>query len=147
MITLHGASGPRTLTVQGNDESFDKDVSFGQRRLRRQLRALVDRARELRGDAVPTDYQVERVAVREFDPTYPLDNEVPQPWPGPDPDAVLSPTGQGYGVVACGVLTARPARTVYAMALTNPGQAWTVGPERRYLAVVPILPGYEPCPS
>ena len=147
VVTLHGASGPRTVTVSGYDDTFDKYVSFGQRRLRRQLRALVDRAREVRGDGVPIDYQVERVAVREFDPTYPMDNEVPQPWPGPDPDTVLAPTGQGYGVIACGVLTAEPARTAYAMALTNPGQTWSIGAKQRNLAVVPILPGHEPCPA
>lgn len=147
VVTLHGASGPREVTVSGYSDTFDKYVSFGQRRLRRQLRALVDRAREVRGDAVPTDYQVERVAVREVDLTYPRDDEVPQPWPGPDPVRLLSPTDQGYGVIGCGVLTAGPARTAYAAALTNSGQVWSVGREKRYLAVVPILPGYEPCPA
>lgn len=69
------------------------------------------------------------------------------PWPGPEPGTFLSPTGRGYGVIACGVLTAGPDRTAYATALTNPGQVWSVDPEQRYLAVVPILPGYEPCPT
>lgn len=69
------------------------------------------------------------------------------PWPGPDLGTFLKPTERGYGVVACGVLTAGPARTAYAKALINPGQVWTVGPKQRQLAVVPILPGYEPCPA
>lgn len=147
VVTLHGASGPGKATVMGYDETYDRDVSFGERRLRRQLQALVDEARRLRGDAAVTDYQVERVAVREFEPVYPMDDEVPQPWPGPDPGTFLSPTGQGYGVVACGVLTGEPARTAYAQARANPGQVWKVGPKHRYLAVVPILPGWEACPA
>ena len=147
VVTLHGASGPRKVTVSGYSDIFDKYVSFGERRLRRQLRALVDRASEVRGDFVPTDYQVARVAVRELDPTYPLDKEVPQPWPGPNPDRFLSPTGQGYGVVACGVLTGPAARKAYGKALDNPGQIWSVGSRQHYLAVVPILPGWEPCPA
>ncbi len=147
VVTLQGASGPREVTVSGYDDSFDKYVSFGERRLRRKLRALVDQARELRGDAARVDYQVERVAVREFESVYPLDNEMPHPWPGPDPGTFLGPTGQGYGVVACGVLTAGSAQAAYTKALTNPGQVWLVGQQKRYLAVVPILPGYDPCPA
>lgn len=147
VVTLHGASGPRTVVVLGFSDMFDRDVSLGERRLRRQLQALLDRAGTMRGDAALLDYQVERVAVRELKPDYKSDLDTVGPiWSGPEPGTFLKPTGQGYGVEACGVLTGAAARTAYAKALDNPGQVWTVGPKQRQLVVVPILPGWQPCP-
>lgn len=66
---------------------------------------------------------------------------------GYDPATFLTSTDQDYGVIACGALTADQAQTAYAQALTNPGQVWTVAGRQRTLAVVPILPGWQPCPA
>jgi hypothetical protein len=137
-VWLHGSRGEQRVSVYALPETFDRYTSWPGRRRRRHLRALIDEATALIGDA-GTPYVPSRVAVLEqrLDP----DEEAAEVrWPGPAPSGFLHRPGQPdrRGAIACGELTASAAATVYAAALENEGQKWLVGGTTRVLVVNPL---------
>ena len=141
-VRLHGAGGSRSVSVYAFGEQFDRDVSPAQRQARRQLSAVVERARTFQGDGARTTYRPDQVRVFELDDAEDADGA--PVWPGPAPDSFLDPSDE-FG--ACGTLGESAAETVYAAARRNPGANWTVGATPRTLAVVALLPGTVGCPS
>jgi hypothetical protein len=136
-VWLHGSRGEQRVSVYALPEMFDTYTSWPARRRRRRLRALIDEASALVGDA-GTPYVPSRVVVLEqrVDP----DEEAAEVrWPGPEPSAFLHRPGHAIrGSIACGELTASAAATVYAAALKNQGQHWLVGDTTRVLVVNPL---------
>ena len=141
-VRLHGRGAPQSVTVYAFSEDFESDLSPAERKVRRELSAVIDRARALPGDGAWTAFRPDQVRVLEVDD--PDDTEPHPAWPGPSPGSFLGPS---RGFDACGTLTGSAAQTAYAAARKNPGAVWTVGPTQRTLAVVALLPGTIGCPS
>ena len=136
-VWLHGAAGRQEVSAYAFSETFDDDVAWAARRRRRRLRALIDEAQELVGDA-GLPYVPSRVVVLE-QRVQPSDEAATLRWPGPDPASFLHPArSPGRGATACGDLTGVPAAAAYAAALANPDQRWLVDGVTRALVVNPL---------
>jgi hypothetical protein len=145
-VQLHGAGSPHRVYVYAFGEGFDNDLAPAQRRARRDLREVIDRASALPGDAERLPYQPDRVQVTEFA----LDGVGKSrgaEWPGPDPSSFLVPVTPRSVRLACGQLSGQPAEKAYAAARKNPDGIWTYDAKRRVFAVVPELPGLGGCPE
>lgn len=140
-VRLHGQGAPQFVTIYAFSEDFERDLSPAERKVRRELSAVIDRARALPGDSAATAFRPDRVRILEVD--YPADTERHPAWPGPSPDSFLGPSRD---FDACGTLTGPAAANAYAAARKNPGAVWTVGSTQRTLAVVALLPGTIGCP-
>ena len=140
-VRLHGAGGPRSVRVYALSEHSGSGVSPSEAKARRELSAVIDRARALPGDAASAPYRPGQVRVFELDHTDDADDA--PAWPGPAPASFLDPS-QEFG--ACGTLSGSAAEIAYAAARKNPGANWTVGEKQRTLAVVALLPGTIGCP-
>lgn len=142
-VRLHGTGGPQVVHVYAFADDFENDVSGRQRRARRELAEIVDRAYGLPGQGERAAYAPDQVEITELSLS---DGVTDRPeWPGPDPETFLEPaTGSSNGT-ACGVLSDADAEAAYAAARDNPDAAWTVGPHTRVLAVVPLLPSTDGC--
>ncbi len=141
-VRLHGRGAPHVVTVYAFSEDFESDVSPAERKVRRELSAVIDRARALPGGGAWTGYRPDQVRVLEVD--HADDTERAPAWPGPAPASFRGPSRD---FDACGTLTGSAAETAYAAARRNPGAVWTVGSTQRTLAVVALLPGTIGCPT
>ncbi|HSU34419.1 MAG TPA: hypothetical protein VLJ88_02050 [Propionibacteriaceae bacterium] len=141
-VQLNGSAGPREVQVYAFADSFDKDVSADQRKARRDLGAVIDRAHGLPGDAEQAPYRPDTVRVVELEDTEFA--EMAPAWPGPAPNSFLSST-QTY--FSCGTLSGAAAEKAYAAARRNPGAVWTAEGTELTLAVTALLPGTVGCPA
>ncbi len=140
-VRLHGTGGPQSVRVYALGEKSGSGVSPSEAKARRELSAVIDRARALPGDAASAPYRPAQVRVFELDHTDDADDA--PAWPGPAPASFVDPS-QEFG--ACGTLSGSAAEIAYAAARKNPGANWTVGTKQRTLAVVALLPGTIECP-
>jgi hypothetical protein len=143
-VQLHGASGPHTVSVYAFDAGFDDDLPRPQRRARKELAEVIDRAYALSADGERSPYRPYRVRVTEFSDGGKSRGAA---WPGPDPESFLEPVPPGSIRLACGELTGQAAEKAYYAARDNPDGIWTWNSTRRVFAVVPVLPGMESCPN
>jgi hypothetical protein len=141
-VQLHGASGPHKVSVYAFDAGFDDDLPRAQRRARKELAEVIDRAYALAAEREHLPYRPNRVRVTEFKDGG--KGTAPE-WPGPAPESFLVPAKPGSIRLACGELAGPAAEKAYDAARDNPDGAWTVGSKRRVFAVVPILPTMESC--
>lgn len=144
-VHLHGAGAgaPQLVHVYAFADDFEDDVSGHQRRARRELAEIVERAYSLPDQGERAAYTPEQVKVTELSRQDAVtDHPV---WPGPDPGTFLKPAATSSGRTACGTLSGPTATAAYAAARANPGAGWMVGTQIRTLAVVPLLPGTEGC--
>ncbi len=137
-VRLHGAGQPHAVSVYAFTDQFEDDLDADERKARRQLSEVIDRAQSLAGDAESKTYQPETVKVQELDRSA-ADTKAAA-WPGPDPDGFLTKDDRGYIGIACGLLSGPQANEVYLAAQDNAGATWTVDGQRRVLIVTPALP-------
>jgi hypothetical protein len=145
-VQLHGATGPHRIYVYAFGEGFDDDLSRAQRRARKELAEVIDRASALPGDGERLPYRPDKVQVTEFA----FDGGGKSrgaAWPGPNPESFLVPTTPRSIRLACGELSGQAAEKAYDAARDNPDGVWTVNSKRRVFAVVPILPTLGGCPN
>jgi hypothetical protein len=141
-VRLHGASGLHEVHVYAFGRGFDDHLPRAQRKARKELAEVIDRATGLSGDGERLPYRPDRVRVAEFSDG---GSGTPAPWPGPDPKSFLVPNNRDSILVACGELLGQPAEKAYDAARANPGGMWTWNSNRRVLAVAPVLPGLLGC--
>lgn len=142
-VHMHGSGDPQLVHIYAFADDFEDDVPGGQRRARRELAEIVDRAYDLPGRGERADYVPEQVEVTELSRQ---DNITDRPeWPGPDPDTFLEPAATPSVRTGCGTLSGASAAAAYAAARDNAYAGWTVGTQTRVLAVVPLLPGTRGC--
>lgn len=149
---LHGNNESLSLEAYALGGRFDADLSDDEAESREELRRLLAAAEEL--VPIPEPWTPERVRVLRladdatFDPKPDADPAAePLPWPGPDLDELLQPTGDGSLVLACGEVTGAAAGDLFEDATENPLPQWTVDSKVRTLIVVSLLPGEAACPT
>jgi hypothetical protein len=140
-VRLHGAGVMRSVRIYALGEELGSGVSATQGKARRELSAVIDRARALPDGAARTPYRPSQVRVFGLD--HASDAGRGPKWPGPAPDSFMG-SSEEFG--ACGTLSGSAAELVYRAARRNPDANWTVGATQRTLAVSALLPGTIGCP-
>ena len=141
-VQLYGTNGLSRISVYAFGEGFDDNLRPAQRRARKELAEVIDRAYAVSANTERSPYRPDRVRVTEFSDG---GNGQAAEWPGPDPNGFLVPAKPGSILVACGDLSGSVAEMAYDAARGNPGGIWTWNSKRRVLAVVPLLPALEAC--
>jgi len=135
-VLVRGEGPPAQVRVYALSPQFETKLSVAQRDARDRLRALIDQAAGLPGDAARQPYAPGRVAVYET-ATDGGGEPATATWPGPPLRGFLAPSTT-HRSVACGEITGAAADVVYRAALQNPGARWLVEGSTRVLAVNPL---------
>lgn len=139
-VWLSGPGGAVSATAYALDFSAGTapTMSGDQVRHRARLRSVIDTATRLATD--PQEWTPDRVRVVNVPYGNPPTGSDPA-WPGPDVAQAEAAAWGGNGCLG----VADGAAALYAAARANPGSTWTTDAGPHTLAVVPVLPGEEPC--